>query len=50
VAERDPQHQRAVAVDEGHERVLVARSEALEKLAVGVDDHVVHRATVTHSG
>ena len=42
VAERDPQHQRAVAVDERHERVLVAGAQAREEVAIGVDDDVAH--------
>ena len=34
VAERDPQHQRAVRIDEGHERVLVACPQARKQLGV----------------
>ena len=42
VAERDPQHQRAVAVDERHERGLVPHPQARKEVRVGVDDQVAH--------
>ena len=43
VGDRDPQHQRAVAVHERHERVLVAGAQTRQQVRVGVRDHVAHR-------
>jgi hypothetical protein len=45
VRERDPQHQRTVAIHERHERRLVAGAQALEQFGVGVGDQVAHSAT-----